>query len=124
MLCSRGVALTCPPPWRAEHKDTAFAGGAAGGDRRWQAAVRLRQTKFRDFLEHNSNPPAKKTGAIRATSVRQMEAIDPRRKASRHLIGFRRDQRSHEIHAVLCQGHETLPSGSHARRSGLGSRLN
>ena len=37
---------------RAEHKDTAFAGRAAGGDHCRQATVRLRQAHFRDFLEH------------------------------------------------------------------------
>ena len=36
---------------RAEHKDTAFAGRAAGGDHCRQATVRLRQAQFRDFLE-------------------------------------------------------------------------
>jgi hypothetical protein len=44
---------------RAEHKDTAFAGRAAGGHHRWHAAVRLRQAKFRDSLGHKSNPPRK-----------------------------------------------------------------
>ena len=37
---------------RAEHKDTAFAGRAAGGDHCRQATVRLRQAQFRDFLGH------------------------------------------------------------------------
>jgi hypothetical protein len=35
------------------------------------------------LLKHKCNTPrAKKTGAIRATSLRQMEPIDPERKAS------------------------------------------
>jgi hypothetical protein len=47
---------------RVEHKDTAFAGRASGGDHCWQAAVRLRQAKFRDFLEHKSIPPREENG--------------------------------------------------------------
>jgi hypothetical protein len=37
---------------RAEHKDTALAGRAPRGDHCWQATVRLRQTKFGDFVKH------------------------------------------------------------------------
>jgi len=44
---------------------------------------------------------AKKTGAIRGTSVRQMEAVDPRRKASRQVTGFRRRATITRIQAVL-----------------------
>ena len=47
---------------RAENKYTAFAGRAAGGDHCRQAAVRLRQAKFRDFLEHKSIPPREENG--------------------------------------------------------------
>ena len=58
---------------RAEHKDTAFAGRAAGGDHCWQAAVRLRQAKLRDFLGRRSNPPCEEIeGNHRTRSWRSM----------------------------------------------------
>jgi hypothetical protein len=51
---------------RAEHKDATLARRAACGQRCWQAAVRLRQAKFRDFLEHGMTLRANRTGAIYA----------------------------------------------------------
>ena len=66
---------------RAEHKHTALARSTASADRCWQVAVRLCQAKFRDFLEHQvQSSRAKEAGAIRTTSVRQMEVIDLRCK--------------------------------------------
>jgi len=66
---------------------------------------------------------AKKTGAIRATSVRQMEAVDPRRKASRQVTGFRGEPRPHEIQAVLSGNRVNFrgsaqPAGRRCRNAG------
>jgi hypothetical protein len=91
--CRADVSAAVEP--RAVHKYTALAGRAAGADRCWQVAVRLCQAKFRDFLEHQvQSSRAKEAGAIRTTSVRQMEVIDLRCKTltpSARLSGAARD---------------------------------